>query len=140
MGIDSNIIALWGASLSTILALIKIFEMWQSRRKIEVSYAFKGDAEDGNDIIIRNLSGEPFIITYWELIFKDRRAPQKKISSIEPNDLWNDLCLPAYSSFNLSFKHENYFEWGHEFLSNKKIYIKLHIAGNSRPKIYLVWK
>jgi len=42
MEISKEIIALWGAGLSTLLAFIKVWEVWSSRRRIEVSYSFIG--------------------------------------------------------------------------------------------------
>lgn len=55
MDIDSNFIAFWGAGLSTLLAIVKLLELWSARRRIEVSYSFIGVPEEGNDIIIRNV-------------------------------------------------------------------------------------
>ncbi len=51
MSIDQNILAIWGASLSTMLGIIKIWEIWSARRVIEVSYSFNGIPEIGNAII-----------------------------------------------------------------------------------------
>ena len=60
MEISKEVLALWGAGLSTALALVKMWELWSSRSRVEVSYAFSG-GPDGNDIIIRNLSDKPMI-------------------------------------------------------------------------------
>ncbi len=138
---DREIIALWGAGLSTLLALVKLWEIWTARRRIEVSYKFIGIPEEGNDIIIRNISGTPFIVTYWELLFCER----KKLRWIpyrteEPCADAHDMCIQQHSSKTLNFSGANYFDWGHKALSDKRIYLKLHIAGKTKPVKYIVYK
>ena len=74
MEIIKEIIVLWGAGLSTLLALIKVWEVWSSRHHaIDVGYLFQGP-EYGNDIFIRNLSDKPVIVTDWELLFCERKG------------------------------------------------------------------
>ncbi len=64
----SVFLAWWGAGLSTTLALVKLFELWQTRFRLEVSYNFTDSVEIGNEVFIRNLSAKPVILTYWELL------------------------------------------------------------------------
>ena len=73
MDISKEVLALWGAGLSSVLALIKMWELWSRRSRIEVSYGFSS-GPGGNDIIIRNLSDKPMILTYWELLFCERKG------------------------------------------------------------------
>jgi hypothetical protein len=47
MDMDSNLIAFWRAGLSTLLAIVKLWELWSARRRIEVSYSFIGISEEG---------------------------------------------------------------------------------------------
>ena len=141
MEISKEIIALWGAGLSTTLAFIKIWEVWSSRRRIEVSYGFVGIPEVGNDIIIRNLSDKPMIVTYWELLFCERKSlkwiPYKNEN---PEEDTQDLCIAAHSSETLHFRDQYYFEWGHKALGGKRLYLKLHIAGRRKALKRLVYK
>ncbi len=140
MSIDSNYIALWGAGLSTILALIRIWEVWSSRRRIEVSYSF-GCPEDGNDIIIRNISDKALIVTYWELQFCKKKGlrwlPYRTINPWEPV---HDICIDAYSTKNINFSGPDHFHWGYKALCGKRLYLKLHIAGRRRPVTYFVYQ
>jgi hypothetical protein len=39
----STLIAWWGAGLSTLLALVKFYELWRDRSRVEVSYNFTKD-------------------------------------------------------------------------------------------------
>ena len=138
---DREIIALWGAGLSTLLALVKLWEIWTARRRIEVSYKFIGIPEEGNDIIIRNISGTPFIVTYWELLFCERKKLRwVPYRTEEPCEDAHDMCIQQHSSITLNFSGTNYFDWGHKALSGKRIYLKLHIADKTKPVKYLVYK
>lgn len=64
------LLAWWGAILSTILACIKIWEVWRDRFQIDVSYYFSGNESIGNTVRIRNLSMRPCILEYWELLYR----------------------------------------------------------------------
>lgn len=141
MEISKEVIALWGAGLSSLLALIKIWELWSARRRIEVSYGFVGEPEIGNDIIIRNLSDKPIIITYWELLFCERKGRKWVAYRNEnPAEDATDICVPAHSSKIFSFSGADYFEWGHKVLGGKRLYLNIHIAGKIRPIKRLVYK
>ncbi len=139
--IDREFLAIWGAGLSTLLAMVKVWEIWSSRRRIEVSYSFVGNPEEGNDIIIRNISGKPFIVTYWELLFCERKHFRWiSYRTEEPGEHANDICIQGHSSKKFNFSEADYFEWGHQALAGKRIYLKLQIAGERKPVTYLVYK
>lgn len=141
MEISKEIIALWGAGLSTLLALIKIWEIWSSRRRIEVSYGFVGLSEVGNDIIIRNLSDKPMILSYWELLFCKRKGLKwLPYRNENPAEDISDIYIAAHSSKTLNFSGPDYFEWGHKVLGGKRIYLNMHIAGRRKPLKRLVYK
>jgi len=140
MEISKEVFALWGAGLSTALALVKVWELWSSRSRIEVSYEFSG-GPDGNDIIIRNLSDKPMILTYWELLFCERKGlkwiPYRNENPAEDT---RDIFISAHSSKTLNFSGQDYFEWGHKALGGKRLYLNLHIAGKHRAIKRLVYK
>ena len=141
MEINKEIIALWGAGLSTLLALIKILELWSARRKIEVSYGFVGVPEIGNDIIIRNLSDKPMILTYWELLFCERKGLKwVPYRNENPAEDTSDICIAAHSSKTFNFSGPDYFEWGHKALDGKRLYLNMHIAGSRSLLKRLVYK
>ena len=141
MDISNEMIALWGAGLSTLLAFIKLWELWKVRRRIEVSYGFVGVPEIGNDIIIRNLSGTPIIISYWELLFCERKGFKWTAYRNEnPAEDTHDICIPAHASTKINFSGADYFEWGHKALGGKRLYFKFYIAGKRNPIKRLVYK
>ena len=141
MEISKELIALWGAGLSSLLALIKLWEIWSSRRRIEVSYSFVGLPEIGNDIIIRNLSDKPMIVTYWELLFCKRKGLKWiPYRNENPAENTSDICIAGHSSKKLNFSGSDYFEWGHEALGGKRLYLNVYIAGKKKPVKHLVCK
>jgi len=133
-------LAVWGAALSTLLAVAKFWEMWKGRTRIEVSYSFAGDEAIGNEIIIRNLAATPILITYWELRWLHRSWFRWKQSGGKyPEEAFGDLKLGGHSSTKIVFREEDHFDWGASALGNRKIFIRLHIAGKTRPvqkKVY----
>jgi len=140
MEISKEVLALWGAGLSTVLAFVKMWELWSRRSRIEVSYGFSG-GPDGNDIIIRNLSDKPMILTYWELLFCERKALKWiPYRNENPAENTRDLFISAHSSKTLNFSGQDYFEWGHKALGGKRLYLNLHIAGKRSAIKRLVYK
>ncbi len=97
--------------MSTALALVKIWKLWPSRRRIEVSYGFSG-GPDGNDIIIRNLSDKPMILAHWELLFCERKGLKwVPYRNENPAEATRDICMAVHSSLRLNFSGQDYFEW-----------------------------
>lgn len=127
---STNYIAWWGAGLSTLLALIKLFELWRDRFRIEVGYGFTDDPAMGNDILIRNLSGKPIILAYWELFYRPNIWPLEKDCHIKsPEDSAHDIRIEPNSSTTLKFKEMDHFAWGWKVMRGRRIYIRLHVAG-----------
>ena len=133
-------IALWGAVLSTLLASVKFYEIWQARTQIEVSYSFTSNPEIGNEVIIRNLSNKPILITYWELFWQHRNWGKLITDDgTFPDYDYKDKKLDAHSSTSIHFAESDHFGWGAKALGKNKIFIHLHIAGKNKPirkKVY----
>jgi hypothetical protein len=133
-------LAMWGAALSTLLALVKFWELWTNRSRIDISYNFTGSEDIGNEVIIRNLGGTPLLITYWELLWRHRRWFRWKQSrELSPDECFEDLNLGGHTSITLSFRDHNYFDWGATALGNDRIYLRLHIAGKRKPLLRLLY-
>lgn len=132
-------VALWGAVLSTLLAVVKIWEIWRERFRLEIGYNFSDNIVVGNKIILRNLSGKPIILSYWELLHCTGNWPRKVLTSIAyPDHDESDRRIDPYSTLELSFTEQNYFEWGRKALRGGKILIRLHIAGR-KPILQVVY-
>jgi len=132
-------IAWWGAALSTLLAAIKVWELWRDRFRIDVGYDFTSSAEIGNEIHIRNLAGHPIILSFWELELNAGRWPFRKTGFLifrEPGG--GDIRIEPHSTHTLRFQEENHFDWGYKALNGRRIYLRLHIAGR-KPQRVLVY-
>lgn len=133
MHIPNEIVALWGAGLSTLLAVVKLWELWAARRRVEIICNPDSDPEIGNDIIIRNLSSQPIIISYWELLFCERKAFRWKVYRNEnPSEYISDLSIAGYSSKQIHLSGRDHFQWNHKALGGKRLYFKVCIAGQRR--------
>ena len=133
-----SFIAWWGACLSTLLAIAKLWELWRDRFRVSVSYQLTSDREEGNELFIRNLAQHPVILSYWEVVWVSRYWPFRKFSTlVEPFHLIRDIRIEAHSTFTLEFRNEDYFDWGVDALNGRRIYIRLHFAGR-RPNLNYV--
>ena len=125
-----NYIAWWGAGLSTLLALIKLWELWQTRFRIEVGRGLTGCVDMGNDIHIRNLSTNPVILCYWELYYRDHLWPFCKDTYItSPEADASDIRIEQHSSKTFNFSGRDHFSWNRKAMKRRQIYIRLHFAG-----------
>lgn len=126
--------------LSTFLALVKLWEMWRARRRIEIGCIFGRNAEIGNTIRIRNLSGTPFTITYWVLEFRKPHWFWWKTYRVEELlDDASDIFVDSYKNEELRFSGGSWFSCG-KYLNGKRLRMKLYIAGTNSPKYITFYK
>lgn len=126
-------LAFWGAGLSTLLATVKLWEIWRDRFQIDVGSNLTGSPELGNEIFIRNLTGHSVILNYWELLYCSGLWPCRKYSEISsPGPDAYDQRIDAHSSTSLVFSEADYFGWNERNLNGRKIFIRLHFAGRRR--------
>jgi hypothetical protein len=136
----STLIAWWGAGLSTLLALAKLWELWRERFQVEVSGSFTSDPGIGNEILVRNLSNRSFILAYWELLYGAGRWPVRRFTPLTSPDFHDtgDIRVEPHSTHTLRFNDEDYFDCSVSALKGRGIFIRLHIAGR-KPIIRLVY-
>ena len=95
----------------------------------------------GKTITIRNVSGRPLILSYWELQYGRGWWPFRRFETFqwpEPDDV-TDCTIDAYSSHMLAFANAEHFEWGVATLRGRSLHIRLHFAGR-RPTTLLVYR
>lgn len=130
----STPVAVWGAALSTLLAVIKICEILKARIRVEVDYNFTSNENIGNEVIIRNLGATPIIATYWEIVWRKRKLFRWEQSFvIDPEQNTEDMKIGAHSSVTLSFREEQHFSTSPAVLAGRKIYLRMYLAGRTRP-------
>ena len=129
----------WSAVLSTVLAAGRLWEFWRDRFQVEVSYSFADLPEVGNEVLIRNLSATPILLTYWELLWLSGVWPLRSVSNcLTPEYDIGDVRINAHSTKILHFVEADYFDWGAKSLDGRSIYIRLYIAGR-RPILRKVY-
>ena len=134
------ILAVWGAVLSTVLAGVKLWEMYRARPRITTSYSLSAPDQGGNQIILENASGTPVMVSYWELLLRKRRFfCRETLKGRFPNEGYCDITIGAHSRHVLHFEDEEYFPWGVSEMEGAVWWLKLHILGRGRPvwlKVY----
>ena len=122
-----------------MLALVKLYELWRDRFRVDISYNFTGSESVGNEILIRNLSGRPIILAHWELLHCAGRWPSRRFERFESAEFDDgDRRIEPHTTHVLRFADENYFSWSHTALNGRSIYIRLHVAGR-RPILRFVY-
>lgn len=135
----SDWIAAYAALLSTIIAAVQAWSHWSNRARLDVTYDFRGDEEEGNTITLRNLSDKQIILAHWELLYCKGHWPTRSFEVICSPEYDNgDVPIPAHSPFSMNFAGADYFNWGHKALNGRRIFIRIMIAGQ-RPQLRLVY-
>lgn len=125
-----NFMAVWGAVLSTILAVAKLWEMWRDRFRLEVGYNFTSSADIGNQIFVRNLAAQPVIVCYWELLWVSGHWPVRKYSYVSsPEEDAHDFRIEPHSSMTLNFREQNHFDSGLAATNDRRLCLRVHLAG-----------
>lgn len=125
-------LGIWGALLSTILAAVRLWELWVGRFQVDVSTLFTSSEEMGHRVSVRNLSGKPLILEYWEIVLLSGHWPRRQERTlVSPEADTEDIAIPAHTTLPLLFREEDHFPWGRG-LRRDRIAIRLHFAGR-RP-------
>ncbi len=120
-------------------AIIKLYEMWRDRFRIEISYNFRSLPDIGNDITIRNLSPKSITLTHWSLIYVSGKWPTRHYTPMaSPEYDFNDIEIKANSSHTLTFSDISHFDWGATSLRGRRIFIRIYTAGR-KPITRLVY-
>lgn len=131
--------AWWGAALSTILAVIKGWELWRDRFRVEIGRNFTSAPEIGNTVHIRNLSPKPLILHHWDVSYGSGFWPFRKETFICDRDYdAGDTTIAPVSTYTLNFTDESYFSTTPDRLKGRAVYLRLHVAGKGtiRRKLY----
>ena len=112
---------------------MRAWEFWKDRFHINVRAMQTGNYELGNTVWIRNLSGKPVIVEYWELFWRSGWWPRRKESLIDsPGEFAKDIQIAPGASRSLTFSGPEYVDWGVHAAKGRSIFIGLHVAGRKR--------
>jgi hypothetical protein len=135
----SDWIAGYAAVLSTLIAAAQGWGWLTNRPRLDVTYAFTDNEEEGNTVTIRNISDKQIILAYWELLYCKGHWPCRKFELICSPEYDNgDTLIAAHSSRSLHFAGADHFAWEHKVLQGRRIFIRLMIAGQ-RERLCLVY-
>jgi hypothetical protein len=127
-------LSIWATVVSTGLALIKVWEISRERVRLTTSYSLTADPEQGNDIIISNVSMTPVMVSYWELLWLRRRNFRKIITDGRfPDEGYCNIIIGPHARYILNFRDRQHFEWGRSVVDKGTLYLKLHVVGRHRP-------
>lgn len=116
--------------LSTCLVLLRAWEFWKDRFHINVRAMQTSNYELGNTVWIRNLSGKPVIVEYWEVFWRSGRWPRRKEGLIDsPGEFAKDIQIAPRASHSLTFSGPDYVDWSVHAARGRTVLIGLHIAG-----------
>jgi hypothetical protein len=136
-------LGLWGAIVSTALAVLRIWEFWQASFRLQTTYSFTSSEEEGNKISIHNLSSKPVIINYWELWTTKGYWPfRSTVDCLAGQEEHYNLRIDSYSSLTLTFAGYEHFNTNADFLKGKRIFLKLYIPGRLPKwvKVYVPYR
>src|SRR5713226_3658569 len=128
----------WGAGLSTVLGLIKLWEtLWRDRIKLSTTYSFTSQNGVDDEITVVNLSDRTVQVAHWSL------AWQNVFSAVGIVDLTPDnggyrFTIDPKSEHTITFSDENKFNWGSKAANGRKMYLTLLLFGRRRPMKLLV--
>ena len=134
------ILSVWAAILSTVLAAIKLWEMWSTRMRLRTSFSFTGDPQRGNEITIQNPTDTPVMINYWELLWRKRfRLKSTTVDGIFPEVGYCDITVGQHASHYFEFRDDKHFDWGRSTTSKGWLYLRLHVVGRRKPVTLMVY-
>lgn len=111
-------LALWGATLSTVLGLLRIFDAWRNRFRVNVDYVWRSDPYEGDEISIQNLSGKPILLTHLKVHEKDKKCLW------HPEDTLLQKRIESFETERFVFSESDFFH-----AMGKRIVVELHFAG-----------
>lgn len=131
-------VALWGAGLATVLAGIKIWEIWRERVRLYTSYSFTSDPYIGSSITVFNTSKVPALFSYWDVVAA-KKAGRKDVRTVaEPDgiDGGGHVTIPAHSARKFEFHEMDHFDWPKPVDTKETLFIRLYRA-DSRKTVWL---
>jgi uncharacterized protein YcfL len=137
----SAVLSTWGALLATALGAVRLWEFSLGRLRLTTSYLFTTDPERGNEVTIENSSDRPVMITYWELVWADRRFGWTLFERAEeyPDEGSYDVTIPPHARHTLLFSDGHHFAKRNEIDGHKvRLYLKLYLVARRSPVVLSV--
>ena len=144
--LEGATLAIYGACLSTILALWQFWRAFQERRWISTSYNFRGIEDPGNEVLLINNSPKPLTLYHIEL-FWGRRYPlwlrrYRRVGQSEWGEEDSDtgITLDPYKITVLHYMNDCHFNWRYDKRPAARLYLRTRIVGRVMPMTLFVYR
>jgi hypothetical protein len=128
----------WGAGLSTILGLIKLWEtLWRDRIKLSTTYSFTSADQVDDEITIVNLSDRTVQVEHWSLAWQHAFSASS-VTDLTPDNGGYRFTIDPKSEHTIRFSDADKFDWGSRAAKGRKMYLTLFLFGRRRPMKLLV--
>ena len=133
----TTIIGICAGLVTIIVGLFKLREAWEKRQlRVEVDGMFTSDADTGHRIDIRNLGTTAIILRHWQVVSMRGWWKFRQESRIEEAEFdAGDIRIAAMDSHSLHFAEADHFPY-----VDRTIWIRLHVAGRTRPELRQVYR
>jgi len=133
----TTILAIWGAVLSTALAVVKLWEIYRDRFRISSSINFDGTGENRTVVSIYNHHKDTIIITALDLFWTTNLKKEELAYHPEIGfEQGCNLTIPAHEVKPLVFKEMYYFGCRQD---KGNLYMRVHIAGRKKSITQLLF-
>lgn len=132
--------AVWGAVLSTMLGLVKLWEVfWKDRVRLKTTYSFSTQEGSTDEITIVNLSSVPVQVSRWELAWKPKSFHWcTSTIDVTPHEGTSIFTVGPKDNHTICFEEDSKFDWSYRSTGNRALCLTLHIFGRRRPKVLRV--
>jgi hypothetical protein len=132
----------WGAGLSTALAVLKIWEVfWKDRERLKTSYNFSGQSGHTDEITVVNLSSAPVQVSYWTLAWEPRYPRLRgSISDLTPELGGYAFSIEPHAGHTIGFAGGDQFDWSSTAAAGRGLYVRLFGYDRRGPRRLLVMK
>jgi hypothetical protein len=129
------LLLLWGAGLSTILGLIKLWEtFWRDRVKLSTTYSFTGAQGVADEITVVNRSDQPVQVSHWSLAWESKLLHRSKtLEDLTPYEGGGRFVIDSKAEHTLYFSEGDKFDWGWKAAEGREMYLRLFLFGRRRP-------
>jgi hypothetical protein len=132
-------------AMSTTLGLLRLLEFFGAKRiRIKANVSLISLPERGNTITLLNASSIPVTVSYYELVWVEKRKlfcislpfTWREIGTdtpLDPSEGCNDTIAP-HQTVTLLFSDEHHFDWGD---GRPDTYLKLWFVGHKPMWIWI---
>ena len=131
-----------GFAISAVLAVIKAFEFYSTRRVAIAISPRLSTSDVGTQLVLLNKSSIPVTIFHYELHWTERRliwtfgwpwSSRFVVDEMSPLDSIEnfELTIQPYGTHTLDFSGHRHFKWDKTIM--QVIYLVLYLLGRDRP-------